>query len=100
MKIAITCVAVAALSGCAVVAPDAWSFDPTRPAAKAVLPAEQLAALTDRVAELQIQRTAIRARIAAQPDAWQRQHLYEQLHAVGMQLSPLERQLAGVASSR
>lgn len=100
MKIAITCVALAALTGCAVVPPDAWRFDPTRPAAKAVLPAEQLAALTDRVAELRMQRIAIRASIAAQPDAWQRQHLYEQLHAVGVRLSPLERQLAGVAPSR
>lgn len=100
MKTVITCVALAWLSGCAVVPPDAWSFDPTRPAAKPVLPAEQLATLTDRVAELQLQRNAIRASIATQPDVWQRQNLYEQLHAVGMRLSPLERQLAGAASSR
>lgn len=100
MKIAITSLALALLSGCAVVPPQAWSFDPTRPGPRAVLPAPELAALTDRVAELQLQRNAIRASIAAQPDAWQRQGLYEQLHAVGMRLSPLERQLASVAAGR
>jgi len=100
MKTAVCCAALALLAGCTVVPPEAWTFDPTRPPAKAVLPAQELAGLTDRIAALQLQRNEIRNRIAGQPDAWQRQHLYEQLHAVGMQLSPLERRLATVASSR
>ena len=33
-----------------------------------IVPADQLAMLTDRVAELQLQRNAIRASIAAQPE--------------------------------
>jgi hypothetical protein len=98
MKTAVCYAALALLAGCTVVPPEAWTFDPTRPPAKAVLPAQEVAALTDRIAELQLQRNEIRTRIAGQPDAGQRQQLYEQLHALGMQLSPLERRMATVAS--
>lgn len=100
MKTAVSCAALALLAGCAVVPPAAWTFDPTRPLPKAVLPAPELAVLTDQIAALQLQRNEIRARIAGQPDALQRQALYEQLHSVGMRLSPLERRLATVASGR
>lgn len=91
---------LAVLAGCAVVPPAAWEFDPTRPAAKATLPAPQVAALTQRLAQLQLQRNEIRARIAAERDVRARQQLYADLHRVGMELSPLERQLAAVAAAR
>lgn len=91
-----------ALAGCSVVPPAAWTFDPTRPAAKQGVPVEEAVALTDRAAQLQLQlqRNAIRARIAAEPDVQARQRLYGELHAVGLALSPLERRLASIASAR
>ncbi|MES3002349.1 MAG: hypothetical protein V4787_16790 [Pseudomonadota bacterium] len=93
-------VAFAALAGCAVVPPQAWNFNPMQPQAKRTLPMEQVVALTDRVAQLQIERNEVRARIAATPDIGQRVALYSELHAIGSRLSPLERELATVASSR
>jgi len=66
----------------------------TRPAPRAALPPQQLAAMTQRLAQLQIERDAIRSRIASERDVRQRLALYEHLHRVGMELSPLERQLA------
>jgi hypothetical protein len=93
-------VALAALTGCAVVPPAAWTFDPMQPQARRVLPMEQAVALTDRVAQLQIQRNDVRARIAATPDIGQRLELYAQLHGIGSRLSPLERELASAASAR
>lgn len=92
--------ALAALTGCAVVPPTAWNYDPARPQPKAVLASADAASLTDRVARLQIERNEIRARIASEPDVWRRQALYRQLHSVGMRLSPLERQLNTYALSR
>jgi hypothetical protein len=65
---------------------------------RASLPPDQLAALTNRMAELQIQRNEIRARISAEPDVWGRQRLYEELHTVGSQLSPLERELTAASA--
>jgi hypothetical protein len=100
MRAAVSCAALVLLAGCSVVPPEAWTFDPTHPPAKVVLPVPELAALTDRVAELQLERNEIRARIAGQPDIWERQRLYAQLHGVGRELSPLERRLATVASGR
>ena len=100
MKAAISCVALLVLSGCSVVPSEAWTFDPTQPQPKMALPAPELAALTDRVAELQLERNEIRARIAGQPDIWERQRLYVQLHGIGTELSPLERRLATVAAGR
>jgi hypothetical protein len=65
-----------------------------------LLSPQDVAALTDRSAQLQLQRNEIRDRIASERDAWARQRLYEELHQVGMQLSPLERRLATVAAAR
>jgi hypothetical protein len=89
-----------ALTGCSVVPPDAWTFDPTRPSPKVSLPVGELTELTEQVAQLQLERNAIRARIAAEPDAGARLGLYGQLHAVGMDLSPLDRRLGRVAAGR
>ena len=100
LRITLSCTALVLLAGCPVVPPEALSFDPARPAPKTILPAAELAALTDRVAQLQLERNEIRARIAGQPDIWERQRLYGQLHGVGMELSPLERRLATLASAR
>jgi hypothetical protein len=100
MRVAICCTALALLAGCSVLSPEALTFDPARPPPKASLPAPELAALTDRVAELQLERNEIRDRIAGEPDIWERQRLYEQLHGVGVKLSPLERRLATFAAAR
>ena len=99
-SVAVSCAVLAWLAGCAVVPPQAWTFDPARPQARAVLDQQEIAALGDQVAQLQLQRNDIRNRIAAQPDAMQRQQLYAQLHSVGMKLSPLERRLGTAASGR
>jgi hypothetical protein len=100
MKTAVCCATLCLLAGCTVVPTEAWTFDPTRPPTKAVLPAQELAALSDRIASLQLQRNEIRTRIAGQPDPRQRQQLYSQLHDLGMQLAPLERRMATVVSGR
>ena len=100
MKIVLACSLVLFSAGCAVVAPGAWTFDPSHPAPKPSIAMADAVALSARVAELQQERTAIRDRIAAQPDVRQRLALYEHLHRVGMQLSPLERRMAMVASAR
>lgn len=98
MRTALVLLLPAALGGCAVVPPSAWTFDAARPPARAVLPPEQVAPMTQRLAQLQIERNAIRSRIAGELDVRQRLALYEQLHRMGMELSPLERQLATVAA--
>jgi hypothetical protein len=90
----------ALLGGCAVAPPAAWTFDPTHPQPKPVLEASQAAALTDRVAQLQLQRNDIRTRIASELDIWKRQDLYSDLHAVGMRLSRAERRLSLYANAR
>ena len=89
-----------ALSGCAVAPPSAYTFDPTRPQAKPVLPTEEAAALTGRIAQLQVERVAIRNRIATETDVWKRLGLYSDLHRVGSELSPLERRLNLYAQAR
>lgn len=93
----LTFVAAALLAGCSSVSVvrDAWTWDPTLPPARnaVALAPEQVATLTDRIAQLQIHRDEIRSRITAEPDIWARQRLYEELHSVGRELSPLERQL-------
>jgi len=91
---------VALASGCSVIPPQAWSFDPTQPQPRATLPVAEIVALTDRTAQLQIERNDIRAKIANEPDASKRLDLYGELHRVGMALSPLERRLANVAAAR
>ena len=100
MRIAIPCVLLAVLGGCAVVPHAAWTFDPTRPQPKPALAAADAVGLTDRLAQLQLERNELRSRIASEPNAATRMRLYEDLHAVGRQLSPLERRLATFASSR
>ena len=100
MRIAISCAVVAVLAGCSVVPPQAWTFDPTQPQAKPSLEMAEAVALTDRTAQLQLRRNEIRAQIASEPDARRRLALYETLHRVGMELSPVERRLAGVAAAR
>jgi hypothetical protein len=100
MRTAIFLPVLALCSACSVVPPQAWTFDPRNPSPKVTLPAPEVAALTNRLAELQLQRNQIRARIAAERDVWQRQEQYSQLHKVGMELAPLERQLSGIAYAR
>lgn len=101
MRFLLSLAAAALLAGCSTVSAvrDAWTWDPTAPQQpeRVVLAPEQLGALTNRLAELQIQRNEIRSRISAEPDVWARQRLYEDLHGVGRQLSPLERRLAAAA---
>ena len=88
MRTALVLFLAAGIGGCAVVPPAAWDFDPASP------PPQQVAPLPQRLAQLRIERNAIRTRIAGERDVRQRLALYEQLHRVGMELSPLERQLA------
>jgi hypothetical protein len=88
------------LAGCSVVPPQAWTYDPTQPQPRAVANPAETAPLADRLAELQLERNDIRAQIAAERDPWARQRLYARLHSVGRELSPLERQLGMLASSR
>jgi len=99
MRVTLLSAALAVLAGCSVVPRDAWTYDPAHPP-KATLPMEDVVAITSRVAELQLQRTQVRDRIAAEPDVWARQSEYHQLHRIGMELSPLERELGNLAQAR
>jgi hypothetical protein len=95
------CLALAAIvGGCAVVPPSAFDFDPMQPRAKAAVAPEQFTAWSQRAAQLRVERDAIQARVGAERDAWQRQREYARLHRVGMELSPLERQLADATPAR
>jgi hypothetical protein len=100
MRIAACFLLLVPLAGCSVVPPGAWTFDPTSPVPKETLSTHEAVALTERAAQLQLQRNESRGRIAAEPDVWARQRLYGELHSVGMVLSPLERRLATVAAAR
>ena len=82
-----------------VVPSQAWTFDPGQLQPRTRLAPEELAPLTARVAQLQLQRNEIRSRIAAETDVWQRQRQYAELHVVGMELAPLERRLSGIESA-
>src|SRR5512140_1027665 len=97
MRIALLMPLFCLLAACSVVPPQAWSFDPSQAPARTLLPSEQLAPLTNRVAQLQIERNEIRARIAGERDVSQRLREYGDLHRVGMELSVLERRLAVLA---
>lgn len=90
------------LGGCAVevVPPQAWTFDPTHPQTMPTMPADEAALLTQRIAQLQLERTELRSRVAQENDAWKRQKLYAQLHSLGLQLSPLERRVNSYAAAR
>ena len=104
MRLILSLAALALVAGCSTVSTvrEAWDWDPSamQDRTRVSLSAEQLSALTNRLAELQIQRNGIRSRISAEPDIHVRQRLYEDLHNIGRQLSPRERQLAAVASAR
>jgi hypothetical protein len=101
MRLPLLLATAALLAGCSTVSAvrDAWNWDPTmaQPRPRVTLPAEQVATQTNRLADLQLQRNQIRDRISAEPDIWARQRLYEQLHTVGRQLSPLERELTAAS---
>jgi hypothetical protein len=99
MRVALLPAVLAMLAGCSVVPQTAWTYDPAHPP-KATLPMEDVVALTSRVAELQLRRTQVRDRIAAEPDVWARQSEYRELHRIGMELSPLERELGNLAQAR
>lgn len=99
MRTAILLPLLALCSACAVVPPQAWTFDPTHPQ-QAPLAPQELAALTGKVTQLRSERDQIRDRIAVERDAGQRQQHYAQLHRVGMSLSPLERRLAASTPPR
>ena len=91
------------LAGCSTLSAtrDAWKWDPaSSEPTRAVQSPEQIAGLTSRVADLQLRRNEIRARVGAEPEIWARQRLYADLHQVGRQLSPLERELASAAPAR
>lgn len=92
--------AIALLAGCSVVPPQAWTYDGTHPTTRTTADAGRVAMLTDRIARLQLQRDELMGRIAAERDVWQRQALYADLHAVGRELSPLQRELSTYASAR
>ena len=94
MRTVLALILAAGNGGCAVVPPTAWDFNPARPSPAAAVAPQQVAPMTQRLAQLRIERNAIRSRIASERDVRQRLALYEQLHRVGMELSPLERQLA------
>lgn len=98
MKLIVPLVAALLLAGCSTVdtVRDAWHWDPTasQQRTRVVSSAGQLAPLNDRVVQLQMQRNEIRTRIGAEPNIWMRQRLYADLHRVGQQLSPLERELS------
>lgn len=100
MRLATTFLALALLGGCAVVPPEAWTFDPAQPPARESMGAPEVAQLTDRMAQLQLRRNGIRDRIASERSVGARLALYEELHEVGQELSPLERRLARVAAAR
>jgi hypothetical protein len=100
MRIAICFPALAFLTACSVVPTPAWTFDPTQPQAKPPLAMAEGVGLTDRTAQMQLQRNDVRARISNEPDARRRIGLYGDLHRVGMELSPLERELASADAAR
>ncbi len=100
MRVVLALISVALASGCAVVPPQAWNYDPTQPQLRPVMASADAVALSERTAHLQLRRTEIRTRIANEPNVWNRQVLYSQLHAVGMELAPLERRVAGYSQAR
>ena len=102
MRIVLCCAAAALLAGCStpIALREAWAWDVARPQPRPTVPASEVAALTNRVAELQLQRNEIRTRISAEPDILARQQIYADLHELGMRLSPLERQLAALVPAR
>jgi hypothetical protein len=97
---ALSLVLVALLAGCAVVPPQAWTFDPTHPQAKPVADPVKVAPLTDQVAQLQLRLNEVRAKIAVEGDAGKRLALYAEENRIHRRLGPLQRELAQYASAR
>ena len=97
MKLILPIAAALTLAGCSTASTvrDAWNWDSTATLQmpRSGSPPAQLSALNERVVTLQIERNEIRTRISAEPNIWTRQRLYADLHRVGRQLSPLEREL-------
>ena len=91
---------MAALAGCAVVPPQAYTFDPTHPLAAPVPDPSSVAPLTNRIAALQLELNELRANIAGEPDARKRLPLYAQENRIHRDLGPLQRELAQYASAR
>jgi len=102
MRLALCCAALALNAGCSTVSSigDAWTWSATGAPPAEAIPAGELAALNARVTELQARRNGIRSRIASESDIWVRQDLYRDLHAVGLELSPLERKLSQQVAAR
>jgi hypothetical protein len=100
MRTLLLAATAAVLAGCSVVPPQAYSYDPTHPQSKPVADAVQIAPLTNRVAALQDELNAVRAKIAEQPDSWKRLPLYAQENSIHRRLAPLQRELAQYASAR
>ncbi|WP_298923979.1 hypothetical protein [uncultured Ramlibacter sp.] len=102
MRVALCCVALALTAGCSTVSSigDAWTWQAAGSRPRPTLTAEQVADLISQAVPLQARRNEIRTRISAEPDIWARQSLYSELHAVGMELAPLERQLAMTSAVR
>src|SRR4051812_34753985 len=92
--------AVLVLAGCAVVPPQAYTYDPTHPQPRPVADAVQVAPLTNRVAQLQDELNGVRAQIPQQTDTRKRLPLYAQENRIHRQLGPLQRELAEYASAR
>jgi len=91
---------IAALAGCSVVPPAAWTYDPTNPQPRPALDQASAVQATQRIADLAIEKNMIRARIAVERDAATRLALYEDLHRVGSELAPLERRISVFAEAR
>lgn len=101
MRTFLSAVALVAVAGCAaVVAPQAYSFDPTHPQPRPVAEAATLVPLTNRIAQLQLQLDDVRVKIAQQPDSFQRVALYREENGIHRQLDPLQHELAHYASAR
>lgn len=102
MRMLVITLSLAALGGCSSMrsVPEAWSWNATDPQARTAVPAEEIAGLNARAAQLQQERNEIRTRISAEPDIWARQRLYKELHGVGVRLSRVERRLSGAIAAR
>lgn len=100
LRLAVPLMLAAASCGCAVVPNPAWQFDPTQPQPLPVAEAARIAPLTHRIAELQARLNDVRAQVAAQPDTVHRLPLYAREHRIAMELSPLQRELAGYPQAR
>jgi hypothetical protein len=102
MRLLVVPFLLALLGGCSTPASlrDAWTWDATQPQSKAMVPADEVSALSAQAARLQQERNDIRGRISTEPDIRARQRLYEDLHRVGLRLSRVERRLSNTVAAR